>query len=101
MRAQDSTFEFEKRRNVPVRYDRDLMQTTLKAMDRVLSVRQKRQNAFITKRLLKDKAKMERQEQLRHVEQNLDLVMAPAAAQRQKEALQVAAQGPKQMEIDG
>ncbi|KAJ2841094.1 ATPase-activating ribosome biosynthesis protein, partial [Coemansia erecta] len=32
--AIDSTFEFEKRRNVPVRYDRDLMSTTLKAMKR-------------------------------------------------------------------
>ena len=31
----DSTFEFEKRRNVPVRYDRNLVSTTLKVMKRV------------------------------------------------------------------
>ncbi|CAE6431937.1 unnamed protein product [Rhizoctonia solani] len=42
----DSTFEFEKRRNVPVRYNRELVQTTLKAMQRVTEVRAKRERAF-------------------------------------------------------
>lgn len=40
----DATFEFEKRRNVPVRYDRQQMQTTLVAMKRVLEIREQRQN---------------------------------------------------------
>jgi large subunit ribosomal protein L24e len=43
---QDSTYEFEKRRNVPVRYDRELVATTLKAMERVSEIRQKRERAF-------------------------------------------------------
>jgi hypothetical protein len=43
---QDSTFEFEKRRNVPVRYDRELVATTLKAMERVQEIKTKRENAF-------------------------------------------------------
>lgn len=43
---QDATFEFEKRRNVPVRYDRELVATTLKAMERVAEIRQKREKAF-------------------------------------------------------
>ncbi|KAF8602844.1 hypothetical protein BDV93DRAFT_523701 [Ceratobasidium sp. AG-I] len=42
----DSTFEFEKRRNIPVRYDRELVQTTLKAMQRVTEVRARRERAF-------------------------------------------------------
>ncbi|CAE6364246.1 unnamed protein product [Rhizoctonia solani] len=42
----DSTFEFEKRRNIPVRYNRELVQTTLKAMQRVTEVRAKREKAF-------------------------------------------------------
>ncbi|CAE6406420.1 unnamed protein product [Rhizoctonia solani] len=42
----DSTFEFEKRRNTPVRYNRELVQTTLKAMQRVTEVRAKREKAF-------------------------------------------------------
>lgn len=43
---QDSTIEFEKRRNVPVRYNRELIQTTIKAMKRVGEIRQKREHAF-------------------------------------------------------
>ncbi|KAG8684847.1 ATPase-activating ribosome biosynthesis protein [Ceratobasidium sp. 423] len=42
----DSTFEFEKRRNIPVRYNRELVHTTLKAMQRVTEVRAKRERAF-------------------------------------------------------
>ena len=43
---KDSVYEFEKRRNVPVRYDRELVATTLKAMERVQEIRQKREKAF-------------------------------------------------------
>ena len=44
--VQDSTIDFEKRRNVPVRYDRDLMQTTVKAMKRIAEIKKKREHAF-------------------------------------------------------
>ena len=43
---QDSTIEFEKRRNVPVRYNRELVQTTVKAMKRIAEIKQKREHAF-------------------------------------------------------
>ena len=43
---QDSTIDFEKRRNVPVRYDRELVQTTIKAMKRIAEIKQKRERAF-------------------------------------------------------
>lgn len=43
---QDSTFEFEKRRNVPVRYDRELVQTTMKAMKRVAEIKKRREHMF-------------------------------------------------------
>lgn len=45
-RPQDSTIDFEKRRNVPVRYDRELMQTTIHAMKRVAEVKKRREHAF-------------------------------------------------------
>lgn len=48
----DSTLEFEKRRNIPVRYDRDLMQTTLKAMARIKEIKEKRERAFYQKRFI-------------------------------------------------
>ncbi|KAJ7219340.1 ribosomal protein L24e-domain-containing protein, partial [Mycena pura] len=42
----DSTIDFEKRRNIPVRYDRELVQTTLKAMKRVSEIKKRRELAF-------------------------------------------------------
>ncbi|KAJ3381797.1 ATPase-activating ribosome biosynthesis protein [Lobulomyces angularis] len=48
----DSTLEFEKRRNIPVRYDRELMSTTLKAMKRVQEIKQKRERVLAKRRLL-------------------------------------------------
>lgn len=53
--AVDSTLTFSKRRNVPVRYNRELVDTTLKAMDRIEEIRQKRERAFYKNRMLGNK----------------------------------------------
>ncbi len=47
----DSTLTFAARRNVPVRYNRDLVATTLKAMHRVQEIRSKRERVFYKKRM--------------------------------------------------
>ena len=47
----DSTLTFAARRNVPVRYNRDLVTTTLKAMQRVAEIRAKRERVFYRKRM--------------------------------------------------
>ncbi|ENH64271.1 Ribosome biogenesis protein RLP24 [Fusarium oxysporum f. sp. cubense race 1] len=47
----DSTLQFAARRNVPIRYDRDLMAKTLKAMERVSEIRQRRERVFYKKRM--------------------------------------------------
>jgi large subunit ribosomal protein L24e len=47
----DSTLIFAARRNVPVRYNRDLVATTLKAMQRVAEIRTKRERVFYRKRM--------------------------------------------------
>lgn len=49
--AVDSTLTFAQRRNVPVRYNRELVATTLKAMARVEAIRQKRERAFYKNRM--------------------------------------------------
>jgi large subunit ribosomal protein L24e len=49
--AVDSVFEFEKKRNEPIKYDRELWQNTMKAMERIEEIKQKRQNQFIINRL--------------------------------------------------
>ncbi|KAJ2920459.1 hypothetical protein H1R20_g4215, partial [Candolleomyces eurysporus] len=53
----DSTIDFEKRRNVPVRYNRELVQTTIKAMKRIGEIRAKRERAFFKNRMAVSRAK--------------------------------------------
>ena len=47
----DTTLQFAARRNVPVRYDRNLVDTTLKAMNRVEEIRARRERVFYKKRM--------------------------------------------------
>lgn len=47
----DSTLTFAARRNVPVRYNRELVATTLKAMSRIEEIRLKRERAFYKNRM--------------------------------------------------
>lgn len=54
----DSTIEFEKRRNVPVRYDRELVQTTVKAMKRISEIKQRREHAFWKNRMAASREKL-------------------------------------------
>lgn len=43
---QDTTFEFERRRNRPERYNRDVVDQTLKAIKKIEEVRRKRESKF-------------------------------------------------------
>lgn len=47
----DSTLQFAQRRNVPVRYNRELVQKTLKAMERISEIRAKRERVFYKRRM--------------------------------------------------
>ncbi len=47
----DSTLEFEKRRNIPTRYNRDLMMTVLKGIKKINVVRKQRERLFTLNRL--------------------------------------------------
>ena len=51
----DPAFEFEKRRNEPVKYDRELWKSTVEAMKRVDAIRQKRSAQHIFDRWKKAK----------------------------------------------
>ena len=42
---------FQKKRNVPVKYDRDLVRATMKAMERIEEIRAKRERVFARRRL--------------------------------------------------
>ncbi|KAI6779405.1 Ribosome biogenesis protein-like protein [Emericellopsis cladophorae] len=53
----DSTLAFGARRNIPIRYDRDLVQKTLKAMERVSEIRARRERVFYKNRMKGNKAR--------------------------------------------
>lgn len=111
----DSTFEFEKRRNVPVRYDRELMATTTRAVRRVQEIRTKRERLHYRLRQ-KGKAERETAEALKQVQQSADLltqktsipamvarsIKAPAMRTRQtvKVAAPSASNASRRMETD-
>ena len=84
IKIQDSTFEFEKRRNVPVRYDRNMMATTIKAMKRVQEIRSKRERAFYKNRMAGNKDK-EKEDDIRVVNQNIEL--APLESKKRVQAI--------------
>lgn len=47
----DSTLAFQQRRNIPVRYNRELVSKTLVAMERVSEVRRRRERQFYRERM--------------------------------------------------
>lgn len=47
----DSTLVFGARRNIPVKYDRELVAKTLKAMERISEIRQRRERVFYKRRM--------------------------------------------------
>ncbi|KAI7370233.1 Ribosome biogenesis protein, partial [Hortaea werneckii] len=53
----DSTLQFAQRRNVPVRYNRELVATTLQAMQRVGEIRARREKQFYKNRMKGNRAK--------------------------------------------
>jgi large subunit ribosomal protein L24e len=80
--AVDSTFEFEKRRNRPVKYDRDLMGKTILAMQRVQEIKTKREERFHANRM-KDAKVVKKQQARVEIEKSIE-ILAPAVAKREE-----------------
>lgn len=69
----DSTLQFAARRNVPVRYNREHVATTLRAMQRVQEIRSKRERQFYRERMRGNKAR-QRAADRKLVEENQHLL---------------------------
>lgn len=82
LNQQDSTFEFEKRRNRPIRYNRETMESTLRAMKAVSDIRHKRQDMFFKMRMRAHKG-IQREQVRAEIKKGVD-ILAPAAADRVK-----------------
>ncbi|PKI36374.1 probable ribosome biogenesis protein RLP24 [Punica granatum] len=78
--TQDSTFEFERKRNRPERYDRNLAENTLKAIKKIDKVRVDREARHHALRMKGKKAK-EQKEAQKELEQHIHLLKAPAVLQ--------------------
>jgi large subunit ribosomal protein L24e len=76
--ASDSVFQFERKRNRPERYDRNVTQSTLRAMKKVEEVRVRRAERFYDTRM-KGKESEDRKANKRELEQQIHLVRAPGA----------------------
>jgi large subunit ribosomal protein L24e len=80
--AVDNTFDFEKRRNRPVKYDRDLMSKTILAMKRVETIQKAREQRFFDNRMQDSKAEKKKQARV-EIEKSIEL-LAPAVANREE-----------------
>ncbi len=79
----DSTLTFAARRNVPVRYNRDLKDKTLAAMKRVEEIRQRRERVFYKKRMAGNKER-ERELNRKLVAENEHLLPKMRASEKRR-----------------
>ncbi|KAF9948275.1 ATPase-activating ribosome biosynthesis protein [Modicella reniformis] len=94
---KDSTFQFEKRRNIPVRYDRDLMATTIKALKRSQEIKAKRERVFYKNRMSGNKLRQKTENQAL-VQKHIHLVDTPAI--KNLAQVQKVAQKSRLMDVD-
>lgn len=81
--AVDSTFEFERKRNAPVQYDRELVGQSLQAMKRVQEIKSAREARFYRARM-RGKSKQEKEEALKDLKTGIDLVISPLVQEKEQ-----------------
>lgn len=77
--AVDPSFEFEKRRHIPLKYDRQTWTKAIDAMKKVEKIKQKRQGTYIMQRLRKGR-ELEQERDVKEVQRDLSLIRSPAAS---------------------
>lgn len=97
--AIDSAFEFEKKRHVPVKYNRELWSNTVKAMKRIEEIRSKRQNLHIKNRLKPDK-ELRKEADLKEVKQGITLLAPPVEKKRLGQKISQVMKESESMETD-
>ncbi|MCI19200.1 putative ribosome biogenesis protein RLP24-like [Trifolium medium] len=74
--TQDSTFEFERKRNRPERYDRNLAENVLKAIPKIDKIRVSREESHHKNRM-KGKKQKEQKEAAKEIKDSIDIIKAP------------------------
>lgn len=85
----DPSFEFEKRRNVPVKYNRELWEKTVEAIKRVNVIKENRSGLYVMERLRKGRQK-EIEMDVQDVQKNMSLIRSPAAGLKERNAKEAA-----------
>ncbi|RWS29541.1 putative ribosome biogenesis protein RLP24-like protein [Leptotrombidium deliense] len=80
----DPAFELEKRRNVPVKYSRELWSETMKAMKKIDEIKRKRSDHYVMQRLRKARG-IEKERDIKEVKTHLPMIKSPAAGMTKKE----------------
>jgi len=92
--AEDATFEMERKRNRPEKYNRELVSTTVKAMKRIKDIRVARQDRFYEERMAGNKERQLAADR-KQLEEEIHLVKAPAAllkGNKEKKKVKIAVQ---------
>lgn len=87
----DPSFEFEKRRNVPIKYNRELWSNAVEAIKKVETIKQKRQNLHIMQRLRKGR-ELEQERDIKEVQRDLSLIRSPAVGLKERKKLEETAE---------
>nr|CAH7722506.1 unnamed protein product [Callosobruchus chinensis] len=95
--AIDPSFEFEKRRNVPVKYDREMWSKAVEAMKKVESIKQKRQGTYIMQRLRKGR-ELEQERDIKEVQRDLSLIRSPAVGLKERKQAEAMAEDARDSE---
>lgn len=85
--AVDPSFEFEKRRNIPIKYNRELWYNAINAMKKVENIKQRRQNLHIMQRLRKGR-ELEKERDIKEVQRDLSLIKSPAVGLKERKKLE-------------
>nr|CAI5866137.1 unnamed protein product [Callosobruchus analis] len=95
--AIDPSFEFEKRRNVPIKYDREMWTKAVDAMKKVESIKQKRQGTYIMQRLRKGR-ELEQERDIKEVQRDLSLIRSPAVSLKERKQAEAMAEDTRESE---
>ncbi|XP_076376994.1 ribosomal protein L24-like [Megalopta genalis] len=95
--AVDPSFEFERKRNIPIKYNRELWNKTMDAIKKVETIRQRRQNLHIMQRLRKGR-ELEQERDVKEVQRDLSLIRSPAAGLKERKRLEETVEEDTRME---
>ena len=79
--VSDRTLEFAKKRNRPIKYDREIWNSTIRAMKRIEEIKIRRQEDFYKERM-KDNPRIEYEWAKRELERDKDMVIHSLAQKR-------------------